>query len=78
MRPGDKVWTEHHEPAVIERAWDHNDDSYDWWVNIYYIVEGQEGISKEPRKTENLSVREQSLEDWRKEKLKLKIHPEKS
>ena len=55
MKSGDSVLTSHGETGTLEKRWDHNDDSYDWWVRIDFTFEGRDYTTLEPWKERDLS-----------------------
>lgn len=54
MNIGDKVVTKHGEEGILEKRWDHNDSSYDWWIRINFTFEGKDYITTEPWKEKEL------------------------
>lgn len=61
MKVGDKVLTRDNEIGTIVSGWEHNDNSYCWWVEIPFLVSEQEFIAKIPFKSSDLKVLDQKL-----------------
>lgn len=54
MEIGDEVLTRNGERGTIVKKWEHNDDSYDWWVEIPFNHKGKDYITKLPFKKSDL------------------------
>jgi len=60
LKVGDSVVTSLGEQAIIEKPFQDEQNSYDWWVSLKFMFQGKEYVSFEPYSENELTKIEEN------------------